>query len=387
MFWEQKQITAIAGYSHDCNNSHLVMTPDGTKAVIFVYDYYGGISDTLLTYTHNGVQWTYVNSYQPTVENRRLCSIALSSDGLVLYLGVGGSSSVGIQVFDWTGGVWVKRTTNICVPTDVCSYYGYGMSLSPDNNTMVICGSTAYSNRYYSYVYTFDWNGSSWTYRYRFQGNDIRYINNGYGNRTSFFSDNQKLVVSNVNEYTLNKGTLRTYINNSGVWTEITTGLIIKNTGYFYQGGLSLTDDDKLYLMEYNYYLLPLFAYQWSNETSSFSLVSVNAEANDSYALLTGSCCRNGRRILLFSYRTATGLTYVAGYTLFDTTIRGIIKYNSKVSDRIHDIEVFKYGQSTVLVTSKSNRDGTFSIELPIKDNVTIKIYDNPHVLGEILEA
>lgn len=390
MRWVLKQTVNAPPYYYDNVNPQCAITPLGNKFVAYTYGEYDSGYENIMTFTHNGTEWSYINTFAPTVVNKKLCSMAISNNGLVLYFCPGGASSVGIQVFDWIGGVWVRRVSNICIPSDTCTVYGHAMALNPDNTVMVVVGGTLQSgSSFYNYVYTFDWNGSSWIYRNRVQSYNINYLTNGFICKVTFFSDSQKIVLLNPVETVLAKGAVRTYQNSGGNWSEVPLSVITTTTGGFRRGCLSMTYSNRLYTMDVNYHLLPIVMYDWDESTNKFVSVTMPLPSRNTDVSGVACCSITDGRLVVIGYRNTDGFGFLYSYESFDNMLRGVIKYNERLSDRIHDIEVYEVGSETLLTSGKSKSDGTFLIDVPIPNvdyPVNVKVYDNNLIYGETLD-
>jgi len=94
-------------------------------------------------------------------------STALSADGKVVAVGAGGYSYGNdndegrVQVFDYTGGSWVQRGSDLS-GGQASAYAGSSTALSEDGNVVAV-GATGYNNA--GRVQVFDYTGGSWVQR------------------------------------------------------------------------------------------------------------------------------------------------------------------------------------------------------------------------------
>lgn len=136
-------------------------------------------------------------------------------------------NSVGsVRVYDWDGATWQLRGNFLegqDNPLGFVSFYGYGLDLSADGNTVLISGPEKWSvdgtMKYVGYVEVFDWNGNTWTQR----GESLfgEAISMGLGINCALSADGQSMILGARGfDGSVKSGMARVYEWIDGNWTQ-----------------------------------------------------------------------------------------------------------------------------------------------------------------------
>lgn len=131
----------------------------GGQGAVFVYDWSGG------AWVQRGSEITASDAGSADAFGS---SVALSSDKTQLFVGArnwdgpAGSNQGAVYIFDWNGSAWVEQV-GVVTASVPGSYFAGSMVVSDDDLVMAVGGTGAGSNK--GAVYIFDWSGSAWVYR------------------------------------------------------------------------------------------------------------------------------------------------------------------------------------------------------------------------------
>lgn len=137
------------------------------------------------------------------------------------------ANSVGsVRVYDWDGTDWQQRGNfleGLDNPLGFVTFYGYGLDLSADGNTVLITGPERWSEeettQKVGYAEVFDWNGNTWIQRGEGIYGTVSFMSLGFSCALS--ADGQTMVLGG-NGYGGNdkKGMARVYEWVNGSWSQ-----------------------------------------------------------------------------------------------------------------------------------------------------------------------
>ena len=136
-------------------------------------------------------------------------------------------NSVGsVRVYEWDGTAWQLRGDVLegqDNPLGFVTFYGYGLDLSADGNTVLICGPEKWSvdetMQKVGYVEVFDWNGNTWIQRGESVFGDVSFMELGFNCAMS--PDGQSMVLGGSGfDGSDETGMARVYEWIAGSWTQ-----------------------------------------------------------------------------------------------------------------------------------------------------------------------
>lgn len=147
----------------------VALSADGNVVAIGAYDPagYGSIHGYVKVFKWNGNNWEQLGSRLESTESGTYGqSLALSSDGAVLAVGLGSAKRGYVDVFEWNGSEWENNRGSI---QSSQSYDGTGesLALSADGSVLAV-GAYKYSNGNRSntgLVKVYKWRNGSWSLR------------------------------------------------------------------------------------------------------------------------------------------------------------------------------------------------------------------------------
>jgi len=171
--WVQRGSDLSGGQVYASAGSSTALSADGNVVAVGTRAYgYNDYEGRVQVFDYSGGSWVQRGSDLSGGQGRAYAgwSTALSEDGNVVAVGssaynYGNDSNVGrVQVFDYTGGSWVQRGSDLS-GGQASAYAGWSNStaLSEDGNVVAV-GAYGYNN-YVGRVQVFDYTGGSWVQR------------------------------------------------------------------------------------------------------------------------------------------------------------------------------------------------------------------------------
>ena len=160
--WNQLGST-ISGITNSDFGKSVSMSEDGNFIAVGGTEYevsVGFKNGYVQVYEWTGGAWVQRGSDLVGAISDRAGRVAISSDGSTIVVGAGGNDSV--LVYDWSGAAWVQRGSTIVGS----SLLGYSVSISNDGDTIA---AATYTLSVAGYVRVWDWSGAAWVQR----GSDI----------------------------------------------------------------------------------------------------------------------------------------------------------------------------------------------------------------------
>lgn len=199
-------------------------------------------------FERTGVTWTQqANPYPAGAQRDGLgWAIALSADGNTAVFGSPYSSAnVGTAyVYFRTGSTWaLQQQITFTGGAGTENYFGVGVALSADGNTLAVGGSRDGAGGSQSgKVWIFTRSSSTWTQQTYFtKGNN----NQGFGNSLSFSADGTKLAVGCEASGSI-RAVIYVYTYSGGTWTPVTVN--VSAGGIATGGAVALSADGKTVL-------------------------------------------------------------------------------------------------------------------------------------------
>jgi hypothetical protein len=162
--------------------SSVAVDSTGTILAVGAEQWDGAIenSGAVFIYDWSGSAWVQRGSIIDSSNAIRIGSgVSLSSDGEILAVGAyyyysGWAAQGGVYIYDWSGTAWTQRGSVITASDAAANdWFGWSCALS-GNGAALIVGATQQettgTNR--GAVYTFGWDGSSWTEQFIIEASD-----------------------------------------------------------------------------------------------------------------------------------------------------------------------------------------------------------------------
>jgi hypothetical protein len=219
-----------AGFAVHINNNGTVIAVGDQGAMLDGLDGRGEVR----VYKFQNGEWQPKGSPIQGVAEYDWCGqeVALDSTGDVLAVSSistynSEANSVGsVRVYDWDGTEWQLRGSffeGLDNPLGFVTFYGYGLDLSADGNTVLITGPERWSEdettQKVGYAEVFDWNGNSWIQRGESLYGTVSFMSLGFSCDLS--ADGQTMVLGgNGYDGSDKKGMARVYEWVNGSWTQ-----------------------------------------------------------------------------------------------------------------------------------------------------------------------
>lgn len=167
--WNKLGVNLNGEGNGDRFGNSVALSADGNVVAIGAYDPpgFGSIYGYVKVFKWNGNNWEQLGSRLESTESGTYGqSLALSSDGAVLAIGVGSAKRGYVNIFEWNGSEWDNNRASIQSGQD---YDGTGESiaLSADGSVLAV-GAYKYSNGNRSntgLVKVYKWRNGSWSLR------------------------------------------------------------------------------------------------------------------------------------------------------------------------------------------------------------------------------
>lgn len=226
-----------AGYSLSLSSNGLVV------AIGVVYDSAAGTqAGSVRIYEWNGTNWIQrgVNIDGEAANSFDGFSVSISSDGSVVALSSPVYNGVGlVRVFEWVSPDWIQRGASF-VGSSSDYQIGYNVALSGNGNTLVVPVPLADTNR--GLVRIYDYINLNWVQR----GSDIigKAAEDRFGGQVAITSNGSRLIIGATQNDTASstKGYAQIYTWNDNAWVQTGSDIIGTNNND-YSGTVSISAD------------------------------------------------------------------------------------------------------------------------------------------------
>ena len=253
--WTQRGADIDGANAGDYGGFSVSMSADkNTIAMSAVHRSTGGINTgQVRMFDWNGSAWIQRGSdiNGEAAGDKAGWSISLSTDGNTIAIGAryndgGGSNAGHVRIYDWSGGAWTQRGTDIDGESSG-DEMGQSVALSSDTNTLVVgspwndgAGANSGSVRVY------DWNGTAWNQR----GTDIDgESSNNYNGQSVSISANGSIIAMGAVKNNGNAGHVRIYSWNGSAWVQLGADIDGETAGDEIGQSIALTADGNSIVM------------------------------------------------------------------------------------------------------------------------------------------
>jgi flagellin-like hook-associated protein FlgL len=253
--WTQRGADIDGANAGDYGGFSVSMSADkNTIAMSAVHRSTGGINTgQVRMFDWNGSAWIQRGSdiNGEAAGDKAGWSISLSTDGNTIAIGAryndgGGSNAGHVRIYDWSGGAWTQRGTDIDGESSG-DEMGQSVALSSDTNTLVVgspwndgAGANSGSVRVY------DWNGTAWSQR----GTDIDgESSNNYNGQSVSISANGSIIAMGAVKNNGNAGHVRIYSWNGSAWVQLGADIDGETAGDEIGQSIALTADGNSIVM------------------------------------------------------------------------------------------------------------------------------------------
>jgi len=253
--WAQRGADIDGANAGDYGGFSVSMSADkNTIAMSAVHRSTGGINTgQVRMFDWNGSAWIQRGSdiNGEAAGDKAGWSISLSTDGNTIAIGAryndgGGSNAGHVRIYDWSGGAWTQRGTDIDGESSG-DEMGQSVALSSDTNTLVVgspwnggAGANSGSVRVY------DWNGTAWNQR----GTDIDgESSNNYNGQSVSISANGSIIAMGAVKNNGNAGHVRIYSWNGSAWVQLGADIDGETAGDEIGQSIALTADGNSIVM------------------------------------------------------------------------------------------------------------------------------------------
>ena len=253
--WTQRGADIDGTNAGDYGGFSVSMSADkNTIAMSAVHRSTGGINTgQVRMFDWNGSAWIQRGSdiNGEAAGDKAGWSISLSTDGNTIAIGAryndgGGSNAGHVRIYDWSGGAWTQRGTDIDGESSG-DEMGQSVALSSDTNTLVVgspwndgAGANSGSVRVY------DWNGTAWNQR----GTDIDgESSNNYNGQSVSISANGSIIAMGAVKNNGNAGHVRIYSWNGSAWVQLGADIDGETAGDEIGQSIALTADGNSIVM------------------------------------------------------------------------------------------------------------------------------------------
>ena len=253
--WTQRGADIDGANAGDYGGFSVSMSADkNTIAMSAVHRSTGGINTgQVRMFDWNGSAWIQRGSdiNGEAAGDKAGWSISLSTDGNTIAIGAryndgGGSNAGHVRIYDWSGGAWTQRGTDIDGESSG-DEMGQSVALSSDTNTLVVgspwndgAGANSGSVRVY------DWNGTAWNQR----GTDIDgESSNNYNGQSVSISANGSIIAMGAVKNNGNAGHVRIYSWDGSAWVQLGADIDGETAGDEIGQSIALTADGNSIVM------------------------------------------------------------------------------------------------------------------------------------------
>ena len=253
--WTQRGADIDGTNAGDYGGFSVSMSADkNTIAMSAVHRSTGGINTgQVRMFDWNGSAWIQRGSdiNGEAAGDKAGWSISLSTDGNTIAIGAryndgGGSNAGHVRIYDWSGGAWTQRGTDIDGESSG-DEMGQSVALSSDTNTLVVgspwndgAGANSGSVRVY------DWNGTAWNQR----GTHIDgESSNNYNGQSVSISANGSIIAMGAVKNNGNAGHVRIYSWNGSTWVQLGADIDGETAGDEIGQSIALTADGNSIVM------------------------------------------------------------------------------------------------------------------------------------------
>ncbi|MDP4712563.1 MAG: FG-GAP repeat protein, partial [Saprospiraceae bacterium] len=247
--WIQRGLDITGEAAGDNFGSSVSSSADGNIVAIGAPNNDGAASDAgqVRVYAWNGSAWVQRGDDidGDRVNDRFGREVSLSADGNTLAQSsidvldpVNGNQGA-VRIYDWNGTSWVLRGREIEDPTLFTGFFGRGISLSSDGNTVAV-GFLGGAGQ----VRVYDWSGGAW--RQRGANINGKAAGDGSGARVAISSDGNTVAFSSEGADVggmADVGKLSVYDWNGGAWIQRGGDLYGDAANDIFGTGLSLSRD------------------------------------------------------------------------------------------------------------------------------------------------
>ena len=213
----------LDGQAGDYAGASVALNGDGTIVAVGAYYHDSDYKGTVRVYQWNGYSWNMLGNEGDLdglqADNRAGSSVAISSDGNILAIGVKGHgkvASTGIskgtaRVYQWNGSSWKRLGTDVELEGELADDAGNSVALSSDG-TIVAVGADNHDNTTNSdegTVRVYQWNGTSWN-MLATEG-DLDGQTGDYAGGSVALSSDGTIVAVGAGSHDSGKGTARVY--------------------------------------------------------------------------------------------------------------------------------------------------------------------------------